>query len=253
MEEKTLEKIEQEQEPYALFAQIYDQIMDHVPYASWARYLLDRASGLCGARPQSVLDLACGTGMMLYFLKNSVRELIGMDYSSAMLQQTRRRLRAVKLIRGLLQPLPFRSGQFPWVICTHDSLNYILDKEELREHFREVRRILKPGGLYSVDAVTLGNILKNHHGQSDTHRIPPYRLVWSKRFDRKKNLLTSTLEFDDGDTSFQEVHVQRYYQAEELLTLARSAGLRLLVQEGNYDRRPTRSQDTLMNFHFSGT
>lgn len=101
--------------------------------------LLDQVAAF--HRPDArVLDLGCGTGLMLEHL-NAQHWAVGLDFSPLALDFSRRR-GATRLVQGDVQRLPIVPDSFDIVTA--------LDLAEHVEHddvfFREVRRALRPGG-----------------------------------------------------------------------------------------------------------
>lgn len=243
---------------YAAFAEIYDDFMDHVPYGGWAAYLLRCYRQLQGGRaPAALADLGCGTGRLLEHLPRRM-QLHGLDGSAEMLARARRRLgQSARLRQGRLQErLPFGDGQLAWLCSTHDSLNYLTDPADLRRHFSEAARVLAPDGLYSMDLVSLNNILQNFDGRRLEHRVGGRRLVWNNRYDRQSRLMRSELEFEtvarsgtDSARILREVHTQRYYSIPEVTELAAWAGLRLELTQGDYEPREHTADDHFWNLH----
>jgi ubiquinone/menaquinone biosynthesis C-methylase UbiE len=106
------------------------------------RLALERARVVPGQR---VLDLGCGPGdgaAMLTKERDAVA--IGLDYSQGMLDAARKEPRLVgRLTRGDAGRLPFKNGAFDKIVCTNSFHHY-------PDHFaslREMRRVLRPGGL----------------------------------------------------------------------------------------------------------
>ncbi len=92
-----------------------------------------------------IADLGCGTGQLVADLSPCVKQVIGIDNSSAMLKAARRRTRGLKnveLREGELAALPIRDGACDAAILAL-VLTYIPDPAAV---LREMRRILKPGG-----------------------------------------------------------------------------------------------------------
>ena len=239
---------------YGHFAAIYDRFTAHVPYKRWARYLCDHARRRFDSIPGRVLDLGCGTGSLLEALGLWVSELHGLDASEEMLALARGRLGEGDFRAGRIQDaLPYERGSFGWIICSHDTLNYLAEPDDLRAHFREVARVLEKGGLYSTEAVSLKNIMENHAGRTRTLRLAPYKIVVTRRFDRESNILTTEIRFlngADGEFVASEVHRERYYHSGEIIAAAKGAGLELHAREGNYTFGPPGRGDDSMNFHF---
>lgn len=230
---------------------MYDSVMHHVPYAAWARYLLSSARSYFGTIPGSVLDLACGTGTLLIYLSRRVKTIRGMDRSRPMLARAKDRLPGGIYRVGRLEgPIPYTSESQQWIVSTHDSLNYLTAVRDLERHFREVHRILVPGGLYSFDLVSLSNILSHFHHQTFVRKAGDLRLVWSNVYDKKTRIVTSDLNFYRGRVLEKtETHLQRYYDPREALALAAKAGLTCIRQEGDYESREVEKEDTMLNFH----
>ncbi|MCB1324166.1 MAG: methyltransferase domain-containing protein [Spirochaetales bacterium] len=234
--------------PYAAFAAVYDAYMDHVPYDQWARYLVGVARALLGGLPDRVLDLACGTGALLEELYGSVGQVSGMDCSREMLRRARARLPGGDFRPGRLEAtLPFEPGSVSWMVCTHDSLNYLPDHDQLVVHLRSARRLLRPGGLYSVDFVSLKNIMRNFHGKTAEYDLNGVRLTWSNRYEPRSRVLVSELQFRRNGEYVLETHHQRFFEEAEILAAVSEAGLRVCARGGDYSENP--EAQNLWNFH----
>lgn len=104
-------------------------------------YLPDKAA---------ILDLCCGTGQLARTLCERGYRVTGLDGSSEMLGYARQNAPAATLInedaRSFNLPQAFQA-----VISTFDSLNHILELEELASVFANVLASLKPGGIFLFD------------------------------------------------------------------------------------------------------
>lgn len=101
----------------------------------------------CRQAHGEVLEIAIGTGRNLPYYPAEVT-LTGIDLSSAMLAHARRRAatlgRAVTLIEGDAQSLPFADASFDTVVSTL-TLCSIPDEQQA---VQEVWRVLRPGGRF---------------------------------------------------------------------------------------------------------
>ena len=93
-----------------------------------------------------VLEVGCGTGMGLPYLKAHARMAAGGDYTMGLLQAARRHLPDANLVRMDAQHLPFVEGSFDAVLML-EMIYYVADQEAA---FAECRRVLKPGGKLMV-------------------------------------------------------------------------------------------------------
>jgi demethylmenaquinone methyltransferase/2-methoxy-6-polyprenyl-1,4-benzoquinol methylase len=109
---------------------------------AWRR----RAARLADLRPGSVaLDLCTGTGKLAAELLPYVRpdgRVIGLDFSTRMLELARRQVPGVEFQLGDVMTLPFADGTIDAVTIAFGLRNLVDRERGLREMFR----VLKPGG-----------------------------------------------------------------------------------------------------------
>lgn len=114
----------------------------------------------------TVLELGCGAGTLLEKLAPRRGNTIGVDYSQRMLDEARSALGEladkVELRLGSLEHLPAGDRSVDAVVC-HMVLHHI---EEPLEALREVRRVLRPGGLLAVVDLTKhsNEIMRQRYG-----------------------------------------------------------------------------------------
>jgi ubiquinone/menaquinone biosynthesis C-methylase UbiE len=93
---------------------------------------------------ERVLDLGCGPGDGTARIAQTGATAIGLDYSEGMIVKARKEPATTgKLTRGDAGRLPFKDASFDKVVCTNSFHHY-------PDHFaalKEVRRVLKPGGM----------------------------------------------------------------------------------------------------------
>ena len=121
-------------EAYTSFAEVYDLFMDNVPYEEWSEYLADLLKEY-HIEDGLLLDLGCGTGKLTRLMEKKGYDMIGVDYSYDMLAIAKEH--SEDSILYLLQDMrEFELyGTVRGIYSACDSLNYILEEEELREVF----------------------------------------------------------------------------------------------------------------------
>jgi ubiquinone/menaquinone biosynthesis C-methylase UbiE len=97
-------------------------------------------------RAGTVLEVGCGSGMGLTYLREHARMVVGGDYTMALLEEARRHLPKANLVRMDAQRLPFRDQSFDAVLML-EMIYYVADQPAA---FAECRRVLKPGGKLMV-------------------------------------------------------------------------------------------------------
>lgn len=113
------------------------------------KFLVDRVPVENGGL---VLDLCTGTGTLLTYLQPKVGgcgQVYGVDFSHGMLKMAQEKTRSfanVHLVEADAGSLPFASGSFDAVTCSHAF--YELKGETQYLALQEIVRVLKPGGTF---------------------------------------------------------------------------------------------------------
>ena len=124
-------------EAYTSFAAVYDTFMDNIPYDEWGEYLKSLLREY-GVQDGLVLELGCGTGNMTEILAESGYDMIGVDNAEEMLEiAMEKRTQSGQDILYLQQDMrEFELyGTVKAVVSVCDSINYILEEEELLQVF----------------------------------------------------------------------------------------------------------------------
>lgn len=92
------------------------------------------------SRDRDVLEVGCGTGLMMERLNGRCRRLVGLDLSSGMLHHAHKR--GLSVFQGAAEALPFAASSFDVVY----SFKVLAHVEQVRSALAEVSRVLRPGG-----------------------------------------------------------------------------------------------------------
>lgn len=107
------------------------------------------------------IDAGCGQGWYLKEMLSRGYQVEGIDFSENQIQQARRYLGADdgKLVRqGSITELPFEDASRDFVY-TINTIHHLPDVERQEQAFREVRRVLRPGGRFLVHEMNVRNPL----------------------------------------------------------------------------------------------
>jgi len=221
---------------YENFAQVYDELMDEVPYAQWADHIV-RILHKEGIKDGLVLDLGCGTGRMTRLLAGRGYDMIGVDLSEEMLGIAKDQ--SPEDILYLMQDMrEFELyGTVRAVVCVCDSLNYIMDEQELLKVFRLVNNYLDPGGLFLFDMNTehkYRDLIGDTVIAEDRNDVS---FIWYNEYDEKTrmNVIDLSLfvrERGNAYKKYQEIHEQRAYDPDRIRKLLCESGL---IVEGAFD------------------
>ena len=223
-------------EAYSGFAEVYDLFMANVPYGERCRYLTGVLRDF-GVEEGLVLDLGCGTGTMTELLAGAGYDMIGVDNSEEMLEMAAAKREASgRDILYLCQDMrEFELyGTVRAVISVCDSLNYILDTEDLTQVFRLVNNYLDPGGVFIFDLNT-----EYKYSQMGDETIAENRedgsFIWDNYYHREERINEYDLALfvrEGGDglyRKYEETHYQRAYLPEEIRRAGEEAGMEFVA------------------------
>ena len=120
--------------------------------AYWRRKTINLALKRTENKEADCLDLCCGTGDMVALLRQMGEkelQVVGADYSPQMLQ-----VALSKIIDGAFytiaaaNELPFPDNSFDLVTMSFATRNVKTSKQALLNVFKEIMRVLKPGGSF---------------------------------------------------------------------------------------------------------
>lgn len=222
-------------EAYSDFAKVYDMYMDNVPYNEWAEYIMGLLKEY-GIDNGILLDLGCGTGSFTELMAEKGYDMIGIDNSVEMLNAAiEKREKSGHDILYLNQDMTEFElyGTVRAVVSICDSVNYIIDENDLLEVFRLVNNYLDIGGIFIFDLNTVYKY-KNIGDSVIAENRPEGSFIWENTFYEEDNIneyeLTLYIKDDNGKYDrFIENHLQRAYTLEEITNLIKASGLELVA------------------------
>ena len=226
---------------YESFAHLYDEFMQTIPADEWADYI-EQLFEKHQLRPHLVLDLACGTGSLALELNQRGYDMIGVDGSEEMLQQAGEKAENAgksEEILFLLQDMrEFELyGTVDAIVCTCDSLNYLLEEEDIRQVFALAENYLDQGGLFLFDMNTEYKYRQILGEQTFADTTEDGAFIWDNYFyeDEKINEYQVTF-FEEMENGLyrrsEETHYQKAYRPEDIRKWLEEAHLKV---EGIYD------------------
>ena len=264
---------------YTSFARVYDMFMDNVPYEEWCDYI----TGLLkeyGISNGLVLDLGCGTGSMTELLAARGFDMIGVDCSEDMLEiALEKRMASGRDILYLQQDMRNLElyGTVRAVVCLCDSINYLLDVQDLETVFRLVNNYLDPGGIFIFDLNTEYKYRELLADRTIAENRDEGSFIWDNYYDEESRIneydLALFIPAEEADAGkmgegagpdcetgaasgsgtsgeglyrkYQETHFQRAYTLDEIREALERAGMKFLTwYDGDGDGRQAPREDS---------
>ena len=251
-------------EAYSDFATVYDTFMDETPYDVWGDFVAgliekyglskpgDSATAGCDTGDSSeneemseeealaqernlVVELGCGTGSFTQVMKEKGYDIMGIDMSPDMLNIARNKAAEAGLDIMYLEQdmreldLYCTAGT---IVSVCDSINYLLEDDDVIETFRLVNNFLYPKGVFIFDFNTLHKYRDVIGDATIAENRDDCSFIWDNYYHEDEHVneydLTIFVKTSDEDEIFRrfsENHYQRGYTLEEMLSFVKAAGL----------------------------
>lgn len=222
-------------EAYSGFAAVYDLFMDNIPYEEWTDYVKELLAEE-GIHEGILLDLGCGTGSGTELLAKAGFDMIGVDNSEEMLEiAMEKRAESGLDILYLLQDMrEFELyGTVKGVVSICDSMNYLLDDEDLEDVFALVHNYLDNEGIFIFDMNTRYKYEKILGDNTFAEDREESSFIWENFYDAEEEInqydLSLFVREEDGRyRKYEETHLQRAYAQKRVEELIKGSGLELL-------------------------
>lgn len=220
----------------------------HGPYTQFSKRMAELLPAVLerfGAKPQVILDIACGEGTFAVEMAKRGYYVTAVDRSSAMLRFARERAEREGVsvdfrVRNISRML--FEDSFDLVTCWFDSLNYLWSLGDLESTFQGVHRALHPGGLFIFDINTIYAL--SVEWQREKCRVevdtPDMFVVHRPSYNYEMNMATLSITGfrKEGDhwTRMDEQHVEKGFYLYEIRDALRKAGLKELARWGDFEK-----------------
>jgi thioesterase domain-containing protein/ubiquinone/menaquinone biosynthesis C-methylase UbiE len=205
-----------------------------IPAEEMREWVDETVARIMALKPQQVLEIGCGTGLLLARLAPHCERYTGTDFSEAALNHTRQmcqqfdNLGHVTLRKGSADDFSsFEANQFDTILL-NSVVQYFPDINYLERVIAGALRVLKPEGVIFIGDVRLYDLLETFHTSvqlyqaNDTLTVPQLKQQIQRHQGQEKELLLSPDFFLSLAGQYDSIcHVQaqpKYGQAENELT-----------------------------------
>lgn len=275
-------------EAYTDFAAVYDIFMDETPYEQWADFLAGLIEQYGVSKPSKrtantqkkvkgqeerrekfqeteierleserdlVLDLGCGTGTLTELLAGKGYDMIGVDLSQEMLnialEKKEKSGSGVLYLCQDMQKLDLYST-VGTVVSVCDSVNYLLEDEEIVTAFSLVNNYLYPGGVFIFDFNTVYKYEQVIGDATIAENREACSFIWENYYHPEQHINEYDLTIftktgtEDLYRRFTETHFQRGYTPEEMIRFVEQAGMKVeLLLDADTHKAPSKVSERI--------
>jgi ubiquinone/menaquinone biosynthesis C-methylase UbiE len=212
---------------YQDLAVYYDRIYSGKDYRAETAQVVSLARKFGRSRGRRWLDVACGTGRHLEFLRRRY-EVTGVDLSRPMLREARRRLPKVRLLQGDMRSLDL-GERFDVVSCLFSAIGYLRTEADLARAFRAFARHLVPGGVALVAPWIAPAEFRPGHVSLDVYEDESTKIARGSFSTRRGTLSRISFDYLIGEAGLGYRHV---HEVEELRLTPPTRLRQLLAETG---------------------
>ena len=174
-----------------------------------------------GFRPETSLDLGCGTGILCEILHSHGIRAAGMDFSSGMIEIARQGSREISYeVADMITYCP--QARFDLVTCTGDALNHIRALADIRRIFENVFRYTSPGGCFIFDILNENEVSTSEPFEMDFSETIR---VWFQMTQPDTNQVNLKVRvFENGTLQFEENIRETVHDPAAICDLLRQCG-----------------------------
>ena len=202
---------------------IYERLSDQAAGAAALRRQISGRS----PRATSLIEAACGTGLMLAQLASDFR-VSGFDLSPAMIERARDRLPGVPLAVADMTTWG-RDERYDVIVCVGSSIGYVRTEALLRQTLTGFARHLSPGGLILIEPWFPPDVWQDGRQGLDVVDRPALKLARLGTSGRDGDLSVLDLDFLVGVEGrverFAERHVMGLFSDQQMRDAFTAAGL----------------------------
>lgn len=209
---------------YENFAYYYDSLMDPCFYDDYEEFILKHCDF------DNVLELGCGTGEIAIRLSKRDKEVYATDLSDDMLEVARLKAMSenVDLMLKKVDMSDFSVNQgLDLILCLCDSINYLLDINDVFQTFQNVYHSLKEKGcfIFDIDSLYKTDVILKDYLEEEYD--DDFSFYW------KTDLIESgyihhcvKIEDKENNEYVEENHYQRTYHHDVYFNLLKKAGFK---------------------------
>ncbi len=215
---------------YGDFSKYYDMLGWNL-FAGICAERLKAFFKLRGERPETVLNLACGTGELEKLLRDKGMKFTGVDASPGMLREARKKCPGARFVKADAAAVRLKK-KYDMVLLLFDSANHMYSLSHLNKVFKNARRHLKRGGHFIFDINTPAG-LKGWE-EIQVRRAKNFTVITSGIYDEDEMMAEVILEafIKEGRTYRRTVQLltEKTYDTSEIIErLAKSKLDKIIV------------------------
>ena len=211
------------------FSSVYDELMTKTKYEKW-KILITEIVEKYKIKKTCALDVACGTGEISKILLDlGFSEVYGLDKSPDMLNIAVQKLlkygTRFKTIKKDMTNFNY-PNKYNLIVSFYDSINYLLDPNQVKKFLLNVESSLVLGGFAIFDMNTKEHIHISQKNPDRNFQIKGGNVLF--KFGGEKDIWRLDIKGKIDNNLLNETHLERGYSSEEITHIIKGSKLNLI-------------------------
>lgn len=219
------------------FADFYDEMMNYVDYDKWIKLIDNRIFNKITGK--KILEIGCGTGEISKRLADYGYEVCGIDISEEMINIAKTKYLNLDIKKQDMRTIK-TENEFDAIVCVFDALNYLQNFEELKLSFENIKRALKPNGVFLFDVLNrkmIDSMFPEDIFADDRENMS---IIWKHSYEEEIDLDKISASFfireeKNSYIRYDEVFYKKIYSSKKILQIITEIGFELISKEVNID------------------
>jgi len=137
---------------------------------------------------KTVLDLGCGTGILLNYYKKFIDSYIGVDHSVEMLNKASNIHKENIFINSDIVQYMNYDIKFDIILSLYDTINHLLDKTLWSKLFYNISKMIMNEGVFIFDICTKNDLENNWPNYMNVIDNENYMIISNGEFDKESKI-----------------------------------------------------------------
>ena len=217
--------------PYERLSKLYS--MDWGKHSSKYIELISNVIENYNLKIHSVLDVACGTGILASELYSRNFEVSGIDISEDMINVARENTRGIDFQVSDMSEFKF-DKKFQMITCAFDSINYLTCDAKMEKTLKNIFLHLDDNGVFIFDINTPTLYEERHFGVIDRD-FDEIKFKQILEYDKEHKIGKTIFDFGNNES---ETHIQKAYSADEMDKFLLESGFRIMNRYKDFKLSP---------------
>lgn len=217
---------------YNDFSEVYNKLVFDIDYDFYLETIKKQLMKL-NLEPKDILEIGIGTGNLTKRMDFKTDSYIGVDLSSEMLEIASNNLNDkenLQLINADISKFKMEN-RFDLAISTLDTINYILDEDDLYASFKNIYDSLRANSAFIFD-INSENKLRNVLGNNDyIYEYDNIFYTWQSFLDEENNIVDFVLDFFIEENNLYrritEEQSEKIYSLDYIINILKNIGFEI--------------------------